>query len=732
LGYSPLASSPQPTRILRDTPISEPSPATALSPTRPSDATPRPAANTPVSTQTSRTPAATGAAATATAPAPSATGETTPAAETTIHVLPEFGAGGDFPSLLGQLPVISAGAAAGLTQFAQVNASTFWSDFKVSTDGRYLVSEGVSGNDPNVVVWDLTTGRAVMKLEASGNRNGIALSPDGRTLATVNWDESVQLWDLTGRQALGKPISTPYSSPKVTWMGDFTADGKTLVFTERQADYGSPSDSNQIMVYFLDIASGHLASKPAPWPRGSAKPGENIVVLSGPGPTQFLFVGESGGGEDYVWDGAQNGYYLVGLDNDNYTGIRAAVLPGRLLAVASLEGPIKLYDMGQQTTLSPRRVVLMNGTLQGLRLAISPDGALIAESANDGQVRVWNVETGQLLKTISVDQYIEAIAFSPDGRYFATGSSDGIIRFWGLKGSAASPTTTGPATPPQTATVRAAATPFGGTHGRWIAFVSARDGRRQLYLMQVDGTSVTRLTDDHGNDNSPSWAPDGARLAFVSDRDGNSEVYALGADGTGLINLTNNSADDQTPTWSPDGQHIAFASNRGGNYDIYVMNADGSNPTRLTNGGGDNEFPAWSPDGQWLAFQSNQERYWTPYAIRADGSQEIRLVKPQTGGFTPVWSPDGLEIAFMSFKDGPSKLYKLNFASALKGDAPIDRLYNQSLDDQSPSWSPDGQQVTFSSKRTGDYEVYTLNLADQSLQRLTRSPGNDTSPTWQP
>ncbi|MCH8993458.1 MAG: PD40 domain-containing protein, partial [Chloroflexi bacterium] len=50
------------------------------------------------------------------------------------------------------------------------------------------------------------------------------------------------------------------------------------------------------------------------------------------------------------------------------------------------------------------------------------------------------------------------------------------------------------------------------------------------------------------------------RIAFASDRDGNSEVYIVNADGSGLTRLTDNLADDSQPTWSPDGTHIAFLS----------------------------------------------------------------------------------------------------------------------------------------------------------------------------
>ena len=76
---------------------------------------------------------------------------------------------------------------------------------------------------------------------------------------------------------------------------------------------------------------------------------------------------------------------------------------------------------------------------------------------------------------------------------------------------------------------------------------------------------------------TPAWSPDGRRIAFTSERDGNPEIYVMNADGSGVTRLTYNDARDldSFPAWSPDGRRIAFHSNRDGNFEIYVMNASG-------------------------------------------------------------------------------------------------------------------------------------------------------------
>src|SRR5207245_9594516 len=66
-------------------------------------------------------------------------------------------------------------------------------------------------------------------------------------------------------------------------------------------------------------------------------------------------------------------------------------------------------------------------------------------------------------------------------------------------------------------------------------------------------------------------------IAFVSDRDGNADIYVMNADGSSPTRLTNNPAADLDPAWPPDRTKIAFASNPDGNYPINVLHADGHN-----------------------------------------------------------------------------------------------------------------------------------------------------------
>jgi TolB protein len=68
--------------------------------------------------------------------------------------------------------------------------------------------------------------------------------------------------------------------------------------------------------------------------------------------------------------------------------------------------------------------------------------------------------------------------------------------------------------------------------------------------MNADGSGVNRISDGTGNDYAPAWAPDDNRLVFVSERDGNGEIYVANMDGTNLTRLTSNGAVDNMPDWT--------------------------------------------------------------------------------------------------------------------------------------------------------------------------------------
>ena len=291
-----------------------------------------------------------------------------------------------------------------------------------------------------------------------------------------------------------------------------------------------------------------------------------------------------------------------------------------------------------------------------------------------------------------------------------------------------------------------------------IAFVSDREGGTpKIYVMNADGSGVTRLTYGPERDSRPAWSPDGRRIAFARGADldpqlqGNPAtcgIHVINADGSGLTRLTTACGDGE-PTWSPDGTWIAFRKWTGtwlpSANGLYVMKADGSGVLRLTESTFD-FYPAWSPDGRRIAFNrdvGNEEWPQQVYVMDADGSDIHRLTfdnghGPNFAESMPAWSPDGSSIVFWSFgygiatisSDGgfPTGVYK--GVSGLFSSGYVHFFSN-------PDWSPDGRKVVFAgepdpSSFGGRKLVITDASGAGSLQPLTDvfGPGEDYEPAW--
>jgi TolB protein len=183
--------------------------------------------------------------------------------------------------------------------------------------------------------------------------------------------------------------------------------------------------------------------------------------------------------------------------------------------------------------------------------------------------------------------------------------------------------------------------------GRWVVFVSDRDGNANLFAIDLTSKlEPIRLTSYSGMDDAPTLSPDGTRVAFVSTRSGNPDIFIMPfAPGdmsaeNRAVNLTNNPYGDFNPAFSPDGSRIAFSSNRAnfGRWnplrlipnasaatDIYLMNTDGSNLRRVVNALAISGSPAWTKDGQALLYYQSTETESGVYRTRLDDNKTTRL-----------------------------------------------------------------------------------------------------------
>jgi hypothetical protein len=247
-----------------------------------------------------------------------------------------------------------------------------------------------------------------------------------------------------------------------------------------------------------------------------------------------------------------------------------------------------------------------------------------------------------------------------------------------------------------------------------IAFVSERDGNKEIYIMNPDGSEQTRLTNDPALDYGPAWLPDGTKIVFVSDRDGNFEIYVMDVDGSNQQRITNTSASESYPAWSPDGLKIVFGSSRDGNWEIYSMNADGTGQTRLTNDSANDQIPSYSPDGTKIVF------------VRGGSSGNISLMNPGgsnltilTGGHYPSYSPDGTKIVFFSS----------NNINTINSDGSGQIILNAT--GTQPSYSPDGTKIVFINGSIGG-SISLMNPDGSGQINITDQSFPNTDPAWSP
>ena len=402
--------------------------------------------------------------------------------------------------------------------------------------------------------------------------NGVALSPDGKTLASASDDGTVRLWDLATRKAVGAPL-TGHIGP-VTSVA-FSPDGKTL------ASAGADN-----MVRLWDLAN------PNPKPVGLTGHRSRVTsVAFSPDGKTLASAGYDG--TVRLWDLASPKRVGAPL-----TGFRSPILSvafspdGKTLATGDYSN-VRLWDVASRQAL-PEQLKGDKGHSGWVNgLAFSPDGKTLASASGDMTVRLWNLASRQLLgdPLTGHSGFVNSVTFSPDGKTLASAGYDGTVRLWDLASPNPKPVGA-PLTGHSSVVTSVAFSPDGKT----LASAGA-DNTVRLWDLANQQPLGQRLTGHSGRVYSVALSSDG-KLASAG-ADNTVRLWDLASPQPLGEPLTGFRSPVQSVAFSPDGKRLATASEY---YPVRLWNMAGRQPIVEGDGFAYSAYSvAFSPDGKILA-----------------------------------------------------------------------------------------------------------------------------------
>ncbi|MGH3696956.1 MAG: TIR domain-containing protein [Pseudonocardiaceae bacterium] len=546
----------------------------------------------------------------------------------------------------------------------------------ISPDGRTLAT---GSDDKTVRLWDISVLHHPRPLSTlRGHTNYIprvAFSPDGNTLATASDDATTRLWNVRDPRQPSL-LGTLTGHTGVVYWVVFSPDGNTVATadedtTARLWDVRDPHHPHPL---------GILTSNNGGFSSVAFSPDGRILATSGYKDTN-----------PRLWDVRDlNHPSLLGILIGHSGGVSSATFSpdGRTLATSSQDTTARLWDVVDPR--QPRLLDILTGhTNVVYSVAFSPDGHTLATGSYDNTARLWNL-SGPIMKGHT--NTVSSVAFSPDKRTLATASYDHTARLWDIQDARQPyPLAT------FSDTSGASSVAF-GPDGRIMA-TADRDGKTARLWDTRDPHSPIPLATLTGNERGIYWAalsPDGHTLATAG-QDATVRLWDVGDphQPRPLDTLRDHTDIVYSVAFSPDGRTLASAS---GDHTARLWNVrDPAHSSRLATLKDHSDIVysvAFSPDGHTLATASadNTARLWDIRDLHHPSPLGV-LTGHESSVNGVTFSPDGRTVATAS-ADNTTRLWDIR---DLYQPSPLGALTGHTSSVRSVAFSPDGHTLATAS-----------------------------------